>query len=300
MSEEYPYNTIYVIESLAASEIHTGTKLHELIKNFEFKYSGVKTFLKSPDTKTELFEVLFLINNSVQNNNCLPLIHLEIHGNQLGVECANKDFITWEELFPYFTEINIKLRNTLIITTGICHGAFFYFDIDINKPAPFFTLISSIEKVSNEIILSSYEKFYMELFNSENLNNAVDYLDLDFIRPTDNELLLEPIILSLINHYNKSISNIPGFINFHIINENKIITLKDKNELLDLAYNKQKQIFIDKLKSIWLKFLMIDLYPETKVRYKHTINFILKSIKETPLKEALKKNLIKEVLNELG
>ena len=45
---------------------------------------------------------------------------------------------------------------------------------------------------------------------------------------------------------------------------------------------------------------MIDLYPETKVRYKHTINFILKSIKETPLKEALKKNLIKEVLNELG
>ena len=158
MIDNFYYNTIYVIESLDNSESHTGTKLYEVIKKFEFKYPRTKTFLISPQKKAELFETLVLITNSVKNDNCLPIIHLEFHGNQQGIACANKEFITWEELYPYFIEINIKLKNTLIITTGICLGAYFYFNADINKAAPFFTMIGSAEKITDQIILSSYEE----------------------------------------------------------------------------------------------------------------------------------------------
>lgn len=300
MTHNFYYNTIYVIESLDDSEYHTGKKLYETIKNFEYKHLGVKTFLKLPKSKSELFEVLSLILDSVRNNNCLPIIHLEIHGNNDGVQCANSDFIFWEELYPYFIEINIKLKNTLIITTGICFGAHFYFNVDINKPAPFFTLISSITKIHNGIILESYEGFFNELINSENINSAINHLNLDFLRPSDNEKILELLILVLLSDYKKLLIELPGKVNFSIIQANKIINEDDKKQLFVIAYENQKRIFISTLKTIWFKYLMLDLYPDTKYRYVNIQEILLEKISEIDIRKDLKDDLTNEVLIQLS
>mgnify|MGYP006888935070 CR=1 FL=1 len=288
MSSFY-YNTIYVIESLDSSEFHTGIKLYETVKTFEFKYPGVKTFLMLPATKIELFEVLSLINNSVQNHNFLPIIHLEMHGDSNGIECANKEFITWEELYPYLIEINIKLKNTLLITTGICFGANFYFKVDFNKPSPFFSLISSVAEISNKVILESYEGFYNELLRSENINNALNHLNLDFLRPTHNELILKPLIIGLINDYKKSIDNLPNLI------KSFPIQLNDKayNEIYNKSLDDYNHNFIDKLKSLWIKFLMLDLYPENQEGDKSINEFLIENINNTEIEEEFKINLIK-------
>jgi len=300
MTNTFYYNTIYVIESLNNSEVHTGSQLYELIKKFELKYAGVKTSLKLPNTKTELFDVLNSIINSVKNDNCLPIIHLEIHGNEHGVQCANKDFVIWNELYPYLIAINVKLKNTLIISTGICFGTYLYFNVDMNKPAPFFSLISSVSKITNEIILDSYEGFYNELLNSENINSALNYLNLDFLRPTDNSIILESFIFSLLTDYRELIARLPGLINFSIIDSKKTISETDRNDFYDNAIKIQNEIFVDKLKEIWFTYLMLDLYPETKDRYKNIKNIILDNIDKIDIIENLKTNLKKEVLIKLN
>jgi hypothetical protein len=298
MIDNFYYNTIYIIESLDNSESHTGTMLYELIKNFEFKYTGVKTFLKTPKTKIEFFEVLSSINDSVQKHNCLPLIHLETHGNQDGIQCTNKDFITWGELYPFFIDINIKLKNTLIITTGICFGTNFYFNVDIDKPAPFFTLISSVSEITNNVILDSYERFYNELLNSENFNNAINCLNSDFLKPTDNSIILKRFILELLTHYKKLIAELSGKVNFLIISK-KINNENEKIDLFIIKYEQQKQMLIGTLKTIWSKYLMLDLYPETKGRYKDIKDLLLENINKLDVDEKLKKDLATEVIMEL-
>lgn len=300
MIEKLHYNTIIVIESLDNSLDKTGTKLYELIKIIELKYPGVKTLFYSPNTKIDFIKILSCVNDFVQNQNCLPIIHLEIHGNKNGVQCANSDFITWEELYPYFIDINVKLKNTLIITSSICFGAYFYFNIDINKPAPFFTLISSNTKINNEIILESYEGFYNELLYSENINNALNHLNLNFLRPTDNGIISEIFIQDLLNEYKKLISSLPGLINFSIIDSKKIISETDKNHFYTNVINVHNELFINKLKEIWFTYLMLDLYPETKNRYKSIKDICLENINKIDINKELKADLIKEVSIQLG
>ena len=300
MIEKLHYNTIIVIESLDNSLDKTGAKLYELIQKFEIKYTGIKTYYKSPNTKDAFIKILAFINDSVQNQNCLPIIHLEIHGNTNGVQCANKEFITWEELYPYFIAINIKLKNTLIITSSICSSAYFYFKVDFKKPAPFFTLISSISEIHNEIILESYEGFYNELLYSENINNALNHLNLNFLRPTDNGIISEVFIQDLLNEYKKLISRLPGLINFSIIDSKKIISETDKNHFYTNAINVHNELFINTLKEIWFTYLMLDLYPETKNRYKSIKDICLENINKIDINKELKADLIKEVSIQLG
>lgn len=299
MTNTFYYNTIYVIESLDDSEYNTGIKLYETVKKFEYKYDGVKTFLELPSTKSELFEVLSNIVTSVRNNNCLPIIHLEIHGNKCGIQCSNKDFIIWEELYPYLIEINVMLKNTLIITSGICFGTHLYFNININKPAPFFSLISSIGKIENQVILNSYEEFYNEFLKSENINKAVSSLNLDFLKPTHNEIILEPLIVSLLTEYKKLVTDLPAKINFSIVASKKKISETDRIDFYNNAIKIQDELFIETLKTIWFTYLMLDLYPETKDRYKNIKDIILDNIDKIEVSEKLKINLKKEVLIKL-
>jgi hypothetical protein len=295
MGDNFFYNSIYIIESLDNTEIKTGSKLYELIKNFEFKFSGVKTYLKSPKTKSELFEVLSSIKDLVQNYNHLPIIHLEIHGNHKGVQCSNSDFIFWEELYPYFIDINIKLKNTLIITSSICFGAHLYFSVDINKPAPFFTIISSFSEINNETILESYEGFYNEFLKSESMVNAISLLNPQYLKPTDNEFLLEAYISIMFDEFLKQISETPALDNFLITQSDSKITLDAREKQIEESYNFRNKNFIKVIYAIWNSFLMIDLFPETKNRYKEIKDVLIEKIQTTDFNDRIRKDLINEV-----
>lgn len=299
MTEGFLYNTIYLIESLDSSEEKSGTRLHDVIKNFEFKYPGVKTYFKEPNTKSEFLEVLCVICKFVKDYNHIPIIHLEAHGNKDGIRCSNNEFITWNELYPYFIEINIKLKNSLIVTTSICFGTHFYFNVDFKKPAPFFTLISSVGKINYGIILESYDKFYNELLYTENLNNALKLIKQEFLRPTDNELLLEAFISYMFDDFIKFISDVPALVNFSIIKGNMKISKKMKEHILNNAYLYKLEELIKVLNNLWITFLMIDLYPDIKYRYKNTKDFFIENINSKIPDSQIRTLLVKEVLKQL-
>lgn len=275
MGQDFYYNTIYVIESLGNSESNTAISLYETIRKFRYKHNGIKTYLESPSSSSDFFNILTNIKNNVSLQNVRPIIHIEAHGlsDGSGIKCLNGDLIKWNQLYPYFSEINIKIKNTLIITKGICFGAYFYLNLDPNKPAPFFTIISSVDKINKGEILSSYENFYNDLLFRENMNTAIRELNSQFLKPTNNELLLELYINDLITNYN--------------------------NGLLESAKNEYKSMFIEKLISLWNKFLMIDLYPDTKNRYRNIKDILLEQIKLAELNNNIKISLKSEILSQL-
>ena len=175
-------NCIFVIESLTG-EKKTGKILYDdVISKFRLKDANFLVNYTDVKNKKELSQVLIEIGNLVKNGNKVPIVHLECHGskNPVGIVLEpSKEFIGWNEIEATFREINIHLKNRLIIALGVCFGATLTLSCDPSKRSPFFELITPKEKITNSEILSGYFDFYQGLLFGEKFIKLIQQLKIN-------------------------------------------------------------------------------------------------------------------------
>lgn len=268
-------NCIYVIESLTG-EKKTGKILYDKIIS-EFSDRQFKTFYFDIKNKKQLIETFIQIVNTTNNNEVIPLIHMEFHGSKsdqgIGIE-PSKEFVPWNQIENYFRQINIKTKNSLIITLGVCYGAQLQLICDPSKPAPFFELLAPMNSIFNSEILSGYSNFYKGLLTGEDYICLVKRLKLnDKFKFYGSAHLYKSMI------YMYEILFTPE--NFESQRTETEKCLKENNiygPIKKTNFEEYKKLLPDELRAVKDKYLMIDLYPENLLRFQDVSNELEKLI----------------------
>jgi hypothetical protein len=110
----------------------------------------------------------------------VPVVHLEIHGDvrRRGLVMASSELLVWERLASSFRELNIIVRNAVVLVLGVCSGAFALTAAanDPFAPSPFYGVIGPDRPVLNFFLPRGFNAFYITLFKTGDFVGAVNEL----------------------------------------------------------------------------------------------------------------------------
>lgn len=165
---------LVIIQSLKRDEKQTGQILHdELIKYKKFQEPNLSSFFYDIKSKKEFIQVLKSILYKVKNKGLHPIVHIEMHGNEDGIQTNNMEIISWQTIIPLLREINILMRNYLVVSLGVCHGVNIISQINPLQRAPFRSIIGVINSINQIELMSSFEELYDNYFFSFKINETI-------------------------------------------------------------------------------------------------------------------------------
>ena len=175
---ELYYNTIYVIESLSDQEWKTGTDLYNrVIKPSLLNQVGLFSFFRSVSDKREFIETLELIVADCSQNVRGPLLHIECHGCEDGLLMASGELVTWAEMKPFLTRLNIQSGLNLLVVLAACSGANLLKALDPMEPAPVWGIVGPKYPISDVELFDDFSAFYSEIITSLNGWQAIEKLN---------------------------------------------------------------------------------------------------------------------------
>jgi len=217
-------NYVLVIESLTERE-RTGKDLFDDIlarRALQHNYGCGYAYAAS---KMDFLQALQEVYFHVIHNGMIPLLHIEAHGNENGLKLADNSFISWNEIGYHLRNINVALKNNLILVLGACYGLHISSQIIPIFPAPFRVVVGPYEEVSKEAVQTGFEAFYEKFVNREcvdTLNEMIASLNEGFYPAfhfIDSEVMFE----SSWDFYCKELSTreaINDAVDFMVINGN--------------------------------------------------------------------------------
>lgn len=165
------FDGITVIESLEPHETQTGTQLHQHLQ--QHPNAGSVTLSHHRVSSTAgFFTVLDGIRLAATSSEVAPILHLEIHGRKQGLDLNNGETVSWEDFADRCRDINIALKNHLVITLAVCKGAYAERGANPRFRAPYFGIIASFDTEYAPSLASGFQAFYDELLTSQDFNIA--------------------------------------------------------------------------------------------------------------------------------
>ena len=160
---------IYIIQSLHPGDLKTGYNLHEELRQLEHEGYCEEFIYNLIDVKSknDFTSILREIEQETEDNNYVPIIQIECHGNINGLSFTSNEECTWGELFSLLRPINIACYNMLLVNLSCCNGDAIIRDIEPTKRAPFRGAIAHQGVAKPEILQSTWINFYREYLNPE-------------------------------------------------------------------------------------------------------------------------------------
>lgn len=270
------FNTICIAESLGESEPKTGNHLFNDLENWIKALRpgiGVSHFPIS-DTQS-LVNWLELIKEAALSKGCIPIIHIEAHGSEEGIQLNSGEFVKWKDIEYLLREINILTRNNLLLVVAACFGAHGIHIAEVLEPTPFFGIIGPNVEVSFGECATGYQKFYQSLLTDLNLTTAIQ--ELNSVLKDDNknfqfhsaqDLFIEAGISFLKNHNSaKARKERQEQLVSRILASpaGNQFTLKKARDFVTKAYRNDTPTVIE---NFYRNFMMLDKYPENEDRFK--------------------------------
>lgn len=192
---EYHFNSIYIIESLREGDTKTGRTLYNDWLKWEIKkrHEELGGGIIEVQSLQGFSEAIKRIHEEVDKG-AYPLIHLEVHGSEEGIQFSNNETLSWEEVGEVFRTINKRIEHNLVVTLAVCNGGHFLRGTPPTEPAPVWGFLGSFEELTEGQIERGFHAFYEVLLNTGDVNAAVDRLKelgIDHIRFFNAEMIFE-------------------------------------------------------------------------------------------------------------
>jgi len=275
------YDRVIIIQSLASGK--TGKLLFDDL-NLLTMYTGdlVKAEINDVNSTNEFFDILTTIATETQISHSLPLIHLEAHGTENGLELSSGEQIPWEEIKPYFISINDASRMNLMISVSACHGGRLTEVVLPTDRAPCRAIIAPKSEMSSDELLRDFTAYYEEMFKTRNSDKAVARLNRGL---TGNAA---PYVFIIAETYfqvgwsryikeqctdaalNRRANNI-----IRQLRQKKTEPLPSRNEIKQAMISNQPRDF----ENTAAYFFMYDKYPEIKKRISVSYEEMMESIR---------------------
>lgn len=203
---------IVIIESLNESEDKkTGTEIYnDALKLNMLKYDNLFSELFTPNSKAEFFQTLESIKSLIEQGKFIPILHFETHGSENGISLSNGEMVTWKELFIYTTEINILLKNRLILILGLCFGNAIISAINPVGRSPFGFVIGVYNKIKQVELINALSEFYNNYLIAAKVDESIELMNKHIENPKSHFDLITCIecFNSITNpDYNKPVFN---------------------------------------------------------------------------------------------
>lgn len=276
MIDQY-FNRIYVIESLPIGDRPTGTELYDdLLRWRSDQVPNLSVSFHSPKSKSEFFTLLQSIYDAIIKEDVMPILHLEMHGTEemTGLCTATDDFISWDEIKPSLTQMNIALRNNLFVTLAACNGFYLARVLRPTDRSPVWGLLGPSVKLLPRDLVVNFFAFYTELLDSFDGDRALRKLNDSICDPNIKYGFTHCVSLfkTVFKHYHSTeytedarqrraegmLEKARGHPKWRDKSDEELIQYF-KSELID-----KRRYFFEKSRKT---FFMHDLYPENRDRF---------------------------------
>jgi hypothetical protein len=265
------FSKIAVLQSLPPDDKQTGKLLCEDIEMMNICHQhDIKISFHNVQTRPEFLACL----SKLQQEAVLgmwPLLHIECHGadDTTGIILADKSFLSWQELKPFLTSINVATQCNLMVILASCYGGYLASIILPTDRAPCWALIGPTDNVYPDELLLNLSGFYTELLSTLDGDNSLKALLSDplksggyifttasgFFKLAYEKYLNQNCTPSQYDKRAKTLSRQGKKENWPIRPSKGALKRKFKNTA--------EQSF----EKYFKQFFMIDLYPENKERF---------------------------------
>lgn len=163
MKSAIKFNKIIVIESSGGNDLHTGRRLFYDVIRWK---RGVHSEFLTVSRSSELLRILQDLADQMESQTIHPIIHMDFHGDEIGILLSSGEQMTWDDLQPVLQTINLRCRNSLLITLAACKGVYLTKIVNPTDHTPFWGLIAPSDDISQGRIDSDYKSFYETLLFS--------------------------------------------------------------------------------------------------------------------------------------
>jgi hypothetical protein len=267
------FNKLWVIESLPQGDLKTGKALFEgPLASPSSTHTNLEVIYRTPETLKDFYSVLDEIYIDTSTTQSLPMIHIESHGSEVGIELASKEVVHWDDVRKQFIRINISTGLNLVVVMAACHGAHILrMAIEMDR-APFLAAIGTEKEVTAGHVELAFKAFYETFFETLSGDQALTALNQHDFERTYRFIDAEDFFLSAYRSYYKSSCRGKGkkvwtedLLTKALRNPavSKKYGVTGARKLIKFSLSNEAQDF-EQFKS---GYFMFDLFPDNKKRF---------------------------------
>jgi len=165
---EVTYNSIFVLSSLAERQRGTTQRILEDLGVYA-QSKDIYLFAGEPHSADD-FRAFFANIRTKMPAGVGAILHIDMHGSvKEGLHIlASNEFISWAELSRLCAQLNLYMRNNLILLLPVCYGQEMLRHVDVMANAPFNVFIGSEQELDAGFIADNFMLFYRDLVDGGN------------------------------------------------------------------------------------------------------------------------------------
>lgn len=172
------FNQILVLDSIPPGEYNTAKRLFDDLKTHAAAYAPSPAVqyerIASGD---ELVKCILKCKKEAEEKDIIPMLHIECHGDDDGLQLADGSLVDWDELKMPITELNIATRLNLMVAVAACTGGALAKIMRMGDRAPFWGLIGPTQTLSAGELEKAYSALYLTLLSTKSPAKAVQAMD---------------------------------------------------------------------------------------------------------------------------
>lgn len=166
---------VYIVESPSAQDLLDGRTEGRVLSE-ALQLAGIRYgYSLVVDHSTLLVALEQRLSEVARQHQCVPILHLSMHGNQSGVQLTNGHFLTWHDLREALLSLNRAMAGGLLICMSACFGVSgcrmaMYED---GEPT-FWALVGNAHSPTWADAAVAYVAFYHRLFKGATVEASVE------------------------------------------------------------------------------------------------------------------------------
>jgi len=269
---ENRFNCVVILDSIPEGELNTARRLFEDLDICATAYSPTPgiAYLRV-ENEYQLFDYLEQLRRQNEQNHALPLLHIESHGYEDGLQLADRSLVSWEHLKRGLIPLNVSMRLNLIVVLATCFGGALTKALNPSDRAPVWGLIGPHQEISVGEVERDFRTFYQTLFSTGSPKAAMDALNSISSQDLYYKTTAEGFFYRVWQNYKEKFCT-PGKLKMRARRIRK--TLKSrKTSPLPTAVELKKRLAReepDAFNKFRNCYFMCDLYPENQDRFSVT------------------------------
>lgn len=173
------FNQILIVDSIPAGERNTARELYQDVRLRARVFAPAPEVLyRRVESRGDFLVLLRELTATAETTGAIPVLHIECHGNDDGLEFADGSFATWADLKGSLTDLNIATKMNLLVVVSACDGSALTRTLGLVDRAPLHGLIGPTREVMPEELLRAYLAFYETLLRTQSAGQAVEAMQL--------------------------------------------------------------------------------------------------------------------------
>ncbi|PZQ28850.1 MAG: hypothetical protein DI562_10065 [Stenotrophomonas acidaminiphila] len=171
------FNQILIVDSLPDGQLNTAARLFADARDWARAIGEVPQIanVRIPSSGAFL-GLLAQLAQQAARDAYVPLLHIECHGREEGLEFADGSGLTWDEMKPAFVALNVATRLNLIAVIAACHGGAIASFVRAEHRAPFWAFLAPKRQISAGDLEAALSAFYQTLLMTRSSERAMDAL----------------------------------------------------------------------------------------------------------------------------